>query len=290
MAPLDSHMCDVWSLDTTNACWDIPDTTPQTTIDFWNRAASEYLWKRTGRRLGPNCPVTVRPCKKSCADGWASRLSFWPAGYNGSPWIPYIGTDGEFRNATLCGCAANCHCGPELCDVVLPGPIYDVTEVTVDGVVLDPGEYQTVDGNRLRRLTSIPAGEPVNECWPSCQDLSRPDTMAETFAVTYRTGLLLSTMARAAVTQLTAHFIRGCSGCGDGCGGGGLRQNLQSKSRQGVDLEFVDPQQIFNDDRTGIEVVDWFIKSENPLGLGSTLRVLSPDAGTRGRNLPEIWR
>lgn len=291
MAPLDSQVCQVWPIDTANACWDVPATTPQTTIDFWQRAASQYLWARTGRRLGPSCPVTVRPCRKRCAEGFMDLLR-WPGGVANSTggWIPYIGPDGQFRNATLCGCAANCHCGPELCDVELPGPIHDITQVTVDGLVVDPISYRTVDGNKLRRVTDLSSGEPVNECWPSCQDLSRPETLPETFSVTYRTGLVLNGLATAAVTELTAHFIRGCSGCGDGCGGGGLRQNLASKSRQGVDLEFVDPAQVFGADRTGIEIVDWFIQSENPYGLASTLRVLSPDAGTRGRNLPEIWR
>lgn len=281
-------MCQVWDLETSHGCWDIPDDTPPETILFWQRSASEYLWKATGRRLGPGCPLTVRPCRKSCADGWPGLLRF-PGGVANSTggMIPYI-VAGEFRNAVLCGCTRACHCGPELCDIVLPGPIFDIVEVDINGDILAETEYQTVDGNRLRRTTNTATGE--NDCWPSCQDLTKRTGLDNTFSVTYRTGLSLSNMAHAAVTQLTAHLIRGCNG---GCGcGAGTRQNLQRLSRQGVDLEFADPQEVFTDGRTGIEAVDWFIRTENPYKLGSTLRVLSPDVGTRGRvgGPPEIWR
>lgn len=284
MAPLDASVCEPWPLEP--SCFDIPEDVPPATVTMWNQIATDLLWALTGRRLGPDCPITVRPCRKTCADGWASRLSFWPAGYNGSPWIPYVGTDGQMRNATLCGCAQDCHCGSELCQIWLPGPVYDIVTVDLDGVVVDPATYQVVNGRYLRRLTDITVPDmPVNGCWPTCQDLSLASGQPGTFTVTYRTGLALPEAAKMAVTQLTAHFIRGCDGGGCGCGVG-TRQNLQRLSRQGVDLEFADPQQVFTDGRTGIELVDQFIRAYNPLGLGGQLRVLSPDAPRR----PEIWR
>lgn len=283
MAPLDASVCEAWPLEP--ECFDVPDNTPPATVALWAKIATDLLWAMTGRRLGPSCAVTVRPCRKSCADFWSARLSFWPAGWNGSPWIPYVGTDGQMRNATLCGCVQDCHCGPELCNVLLPGPVYDIVSVDLDGVTLDPATYQTVGGNYLRRLTGNAADPPVNECWPSCQDLSLPSGEPDTFTVTYRTGLALPELARMAVTQLTAHFIRGCEGGACGCGVG-TRQNLSRLSRQGVDLEFADAQQVFTDGRTGIELVDHFIRAFNPYGVAGQLRVLSPDAPKR----PEIWR
>lgn len=283
MAPLDSQLCNVWPLDTTHGCWDIPEDTPDGTIQWWNRVASDYLWQMTGRRLGPSCPVTIRPCLKSCADGWAGSLTFWPAGYNGSPWIPYVGRDGQMRNAALCGCVQDCHCGPELCQIDLVGPVYDIVNVRVDGFDVPSSTYTVIDARYLTRVNDLSSGTETERCWPSCQDLTLTDANPGTFSVTYRTGLGISGMAQAAVTQLTAHFIKGCSG---GCGCGvGARQNLQRLSRQGVDLEFADPQQLFTDGRTGIEMVDMFIRSANPYGLGSQMRVLSPDAPKRG----PIW-
>ena len=108
--------------------------------------------------------------------------------------------------------------------------------------------------------------------------------LPNTFTITYRTGLRLSSLATLAVTQLTAHLIRGCPG---GCGcGTSTRQNLSRLSRQGVDLEFVDAQQVLTDGRTGIEWVDHFISASNPAGLAAPLRVLSPDAP----RYPRTWQ
>ena len=279
---LDSQLCNTWPIDRENGCWDVPATVTEARILFMQRAASDYLWARTGRRLGPSCPVTVRPCRKTCFEGYGYGRFLNQGQYQSTGgWIPYM-FDGQMRNATLCGCQSECHCGPELCEIRLPGPVFDVTDVRINGLVVDSATYRVDDGQYLTRITTGAAAD-EERCWPSCQDMTRRESEENTFAVTYRSGLGLSGLATLAVTEMTAHLIRGCAGCGDGCGGGNLRQNLRSKSRQGIDLEFVDPQTVFNDDRTGIEVVDWFIKSQNPYGLGSQLRVISPDAPKRPR-------
>lgn len=279
---LDSQTCTVWPIDRTNMCWGVPDTTPEATILAMQRVASDYLWARTGRRLGPSCPVTVRPCRKSCFEGYG--YSRWLNQGQGlqqtGGWIPYL-VDGEFRNATLCGCAQECHCGPELCEVRLPGPVFDITNVTIDGLTVDSATYRVDDGQYLVRINDLSSGEETSLCWPSCQDMTLREANPGTFSVTYRTGLNLSGLATLAVTQLTAHLLRGCAG---GCGcGASTRQNLSRLSRQGVDLEFVDAQEVLSDGRTGIEWVDHFISSQNPYGLGSQMRVLSPDAPKRPR-------
>lgn len=279
MAALDSQNCQVWALETTHGCWDIPEDTPPETIQFWNRVASDYLWQMTGRRLGPSCPLTIRPCLKRCADNYGIGRFLNQGQYQSTgPWIPYM-VDGQMRNASLCGCVRDCHCGPELCQIDLVDPVYDVTNVRVDGIDVPSSTYTVIDARYLTRVNDGIAGEEPR-CWPSCQDLTLTDAHPGTFSVTYRTGLTLSGLAHAAVTMLTAHFIKGCSG---GCGCGvGTRQNLSRLSRQGVDLEFADPQQLFDDGRTGIELVDFFIRGANPYGLGSQMRVLSPDAPKRG--------
>lgn len=278
ISPLDAGNCEVWPLED-GICFDIPEDTPANVILDWQRFASEYLWMMTGRRIGPSCRTTVRPCRKTCFDGFFDLLRF-PGGVANSTggWIPYL-VAGEFRNATLCGCTHNCHCGPELCQIELPGPIYDITDVDLNGVTVDPASYQVVDGRFLRRV-----GVGADECWPTCQDLTKRSGDADTFSVTYRTGLTIPVLGTAAVTILTAHLIRGCSG---GCGCGvGTRQNLARLQRQGVELEFASTSQVFTDGRTGIEAVDMFIRAMNPHGVMSPLRVLSPDAP----KYPEIWR
>lgn len=283
--PIPSGLCslDGWTLD--RSCMDIPPTTPDDVIERWRRVAAELLYTLTGYRFGPSCPVTVRPCRKTCLDGYGSifgRLGFWPAGYNGSPWIPYVGRDGNMYNASLCGCGTDCHCGPELCEVFLPGPVYDIVSVDINGTVVDPLTYNILDGRYLVRRSDVATTAAGGTCWPSCQDMSLPPGSARTFTVTYRTGVAVPAMGVAALSALAAHYIRGCNGCGCGVGS---RQNLSRLSRQGVELEFEPLGTTLADGRTGIDVVDQFIHAYNPGKLPRAMRVLSPDAPRR----PRIW-
>lgn len=269
--------CRVWPVDRT--CWSIPDGTSETLITAMQRVATEYLWAMTGRRIGPDCPVTVRPCRKRCADAFSFlwQGQFLGAGYQFTgPFIPYM-VDGQMRNATFCGCVSDCNCGPELCTFELPGPIYQIDSIYINGTLVDPATYTVQDSGTVVRLS---AADGTNPCWPDCQDMTVGDLDDGAFSVTYSTGLAVPQMGVLAATKLTEHLIRGCSGNGCGCGTG-TRQNLQRLSRQGVDLEFADPQELFDDGRTGIEAVDWFIRAMNPYGLASPMRVLSPDAPQR---------
>lgn len=249
-----------------------PDMSAEMAL-LYTQAASEYLWARTGRRLGPSCLQIVRPCRKSCADGYGILGRFLNQGQYQSTagLVPYM-AGGRMYNASLCGCTADCHCGEELCQIELPGPIYDVQEVNIDGVTIDPLTYRVTDGRFLVRNTN----SDEERCWPSCQDMSKPGNGPDTFTVGYRTGLELPHMATLAASALASHLMRGC---GDGCGCGvGSRENVSRISRQGVELEFADASQVFTDGRTGIEVVDFFIDAYgSPVGLRGQLRVLSPD-------------
>lgn len=282
--PLNSGLCqlDGWTLDP--SCMDIPDTTPPEVIERWRKVAAELLFALTGNRFGPSCPVTVRPCRKACAETFSrffNQGQFLGTGYQFTgPFIPYM-ADGLMFNASLCGCRQGCHCGPELCEVYLPGPIYDIVSVTIDGVTVPENTYGILDGRYLVRSSDAPTDGPGGVCWPSCQDMSLASGEG-TFIVTYRTGIPLSALGVAALSALAAHYIKGCDGCGCGIGS---RQNLQSLNRQGVSMEFANPQEILADGRTGIEIVDQFIHAVNPSGLPRQMRVLSPDSPRP----PRLW-
>jgi len=281
--PLASGLCslDGWTLD--ESCMDIPPGTPPETVERWRQVAAELLYGLTGQRFGPSCPVTVRPCRKQCAEGFgllAGRFLYQGAQSTG-PFIPYMRA-GQMYNASLCGCRSDCHCGPELCEIYLPGPIYDVVSVDINGEVVDPLTYNVLDGQYLVRRSDTADDANGGTCWPGCQDMSLPPGAEGTFTVVYRTGVPLPAMGVAALSQLTAHYIKGCNGCG--CGVGTLN-NLRSLSRQGVDLEFQDAQQTLADGRTGLPLVDLFIHTVNPSRLPQAMRVLSPDAPKR----PRIW-
>lgn len=229
-------------------------------VEHWRAVASSLLWALSGRRWGP-CPVTVRPCRRSCLEG-SPFLIRW--GATAGPWIPYLGADGQWRNASVCGCKSDCSCG-ELCEVYLPGPVASVEEVNLDGQVLAPGlEYRVDAPGRLVRLGG--------GCWPSCQDMSAPPGSPNTLTVTYRWGLPLDAAAIAAVSELTCHLLKGC---GSGCGCNATR-NVTRLQRQGVEIE-ADATAIYSEGRTGLPVVDAWLMAVNPYHLDSPSRVYSPD-------------
>lgn len=280
--PLQSGLCeaDGWELD--QSCMDIPPGTDPDVIERWRKVAAELLFALTGNRFGPSCPVTVRPCRKQCAEGFSrffNQGQFLGAGYQfAGPFLPYM-AGGRMYNASMCGCTSTCHCGPELCEVYLPGPVYDIVSVDIGGVPVPSSQWGILDGQYLVRRSDVAADEPTGTCWPSCQDMSLPPGEDGTFTVVYRTGIPVPVLGIAALSALAAHYIRGCEGCGCGV----KPQNLSRLSRQGVELEFVDPQQALGDGRTGIEIVDQFIHAYNPSGLPRAMRVLSPDAPKRPR-------
>lgn len=256
--PLQIGPCEPWPV---SLCCDIPEAMQQADVERWTRVASQILWALSGRRVGP-CPITVRPCRRSCLDAMPLRFIEW--GTSGR-WVPYLGGDGLWRNASVCGCAAACSCG-ELCEVYLPGPVYDVTSVNVAGVVLPPEAYRVDAPGRLMRTDG--------ECWPDCQDLAEPAGAPGTFTVTYRVGLPLDDAAIAAVSELTCHFLRGCAPGACGCKS---NRNLTRVVRQGMEMEMPDPTLIYSEGRTGLPLVDLWLATVNPFRLTSPSRVYSPD-------------
>lgn len=123
------------------------------------RTASYVLWAATGRRFGL-CPVTVRPCRPVAVPLY---LTF-PAWQLWDTDVPGGGIAGPDALAPpgAC-CTGRCQCQPP--QIALPGPVGEVTNVTLDGVTLDPAAYRLV-GNLLVRQDG--------EIWPASQDLAAP--------------------------------------------------------------------------------------------------------------------
>ncbi|MEC3994985.1 hypothetical protein VSR01_16190 [Actinacidiphila sp. DG2A-62] len=266
--PLQIGPCDPWPVE---LCCDLPDDLDPAVLGRWQRIASITLWRLSGMRWGP-CPVTVRPCRRACLD--AAPISF-QAGAGAGPWVPYIGVDGMWRNASPCACRSSCSCG-ELCEVKLPGPVYDVLSVAVDGEDLVPEAYR-VDAPGLLVRTD-------GECWPTCQDMAASEGAPGTFTVTYRWGLPLDAAAIAAVSDLTCELVKTCLPAGS-CGPCRLpgnvtklaRQGSTVTTRQGVTVSDFDPTVVFASGRTGVPLVDLWLTTVNPHGLASPSRVYSPD-------------
>lgn len=213
------------------------------------------LWKLTGRVFGV-CTDTVRPCfappsKSTTYRGRSGGAgpSFWPGLINGS-----------WRSGS-CGCSGGCGCVPAS-EVALPGPIVDVTSVTIDGDVVDPAEYRVRNRRWLVR---------VGSAWPQTQDLEAGDLDVGAFTVNYRRGVPLPADGQFAAGDLACEFLR--SGA-DECQ---LPARAQSVSRQGVDIQLLDPAQYFDGGLTGVPSVDQWIKSVNPQRQYSPPAVFNAD-------------
>jgi hypothetical protein len=205
--------------------------------------ATATLRRLTGYRVG-GCPITVRPCSKSCAEGYGQFVY----GSGAPTFVPHIGLEGRWVNA--CGCRTSCSCS-QLCQVSLPLPVGEIIEVTVgaDDITADT---KVIDG----KLTWIGAGE----CpFPACQDLTAAPGQPDTFAVTYRNSYPVDGLGANAVALLAMEFAKACAG--KTCK---LPRGTKRVTRQGVSIEVVAGS--FPDDLTGIEAVDAFILLWRPKG------------------------
>lgn len=255
--------CD-WVLDT-SCCpgWDDYSPEIQATATAWAVGILDGL---TGRQFS-QCPVLVRPCGKRC--GWYGGYLTYPvdsaqASGLGAPWmVPYIGAGGVWRN---CMCGGSCTCRAR-CEAHLSGPIAEIIEVKVDGLVIDPAAYR-LDYDRGPVLVRTDG-----ECWPECQDMNLSDDEPDTFSVQYQPGVPLPLIGQIAAGELACQFAKACAGDGD-CT---LPRQLQSLSRNGVQVEIVDPNLLMENGLTGYPNVDLFVKTVNPRRLARGPRVLSPD-------------
>lgn len=251
-----------WPVD--SACfgdeWDSMDPTVQARSLL---LASLTLQRLTGYRVG-GCPIKIRPCRASCAGTVMPIYGYWRDAFGPSGFWPSINANGLWVN-NGCGCATDCSCGA-LCEIVLPNPVGGVTEVKVNGAVVNPTNYR-VDGNRLLWIGPDPCG------WPTCQDLTKADTQTNTFSVTYLNSYPVDGMGAYAAGVLAMEWAKACTG-NKACR---LPSGVQSVARQGV--SYTIQAGSFPDGFTGIREVDAYIALWNPGGLRRGPRVWSPDIG-----------
>lgn len=227
--------------------------------------ATETLWALSGRQFGL-CSVTIRPCRRSCFGTmwWGRWGSLWPEYGGGYPNPALI--RGQWYNLGCGGgCGDDCSCSP-VYQIKLPGPVFDVTQVKVDGVALATSAYRVDNYSLLVRLDGAD--------WPVCNNLDEADTEIGTWSVTFRNGVPVPNMGQVAVGMLTEQFVKLLL-CDDSCQ---LPFNVTSISRQGVDISILDPVEIFENRRTGIYLPDLFINTYNPNGLRRRAQAYDIDA------------
>jgi hypothetical protein len=225
------------------------------------QVATEVLWGLSGRRYGP-CEMTIRPCRRGCFDSlWPFPGNWWMWGQ----WPRPLFYQGIWYNITCGQCMSNtCSCNV-IDEAYLPTPVNALISVKVDGVVLDPTAYQLRD---YRILMRTDGGR-----WPICNDLAKADTQVGTWAVTLDVGEPVPMAGQLAVGELACQLVklmmndRSCA----------LPKPVQQLVRQGVTMNFLDPNEVFANGRIGLYLSDLFLSVENPQSLPERARTYDVD-------------
>lgn len=221
-------------------------------------AAVSYLWRWTGRRYGI-CPVSIRPCRtthprQSTYRGRSTHLG------TGWWWEP-VRLAGRLHDL---GCD---ECEDPATTIRLPGPVHAVTEVTIDGDVLDASAYRVDNRALLVRQDG--------EDWPHRQRLDRPAGDEDTWQVDYQRGIEVpdgGQLAAAVLACELAKAVRADKSCQ-------LPQRVRSVTREGISTTILDAFDDITDGRTGIWLVDSWVASVRYAPKRAT--VYSPDRHQR---------
>lgn len=202
--PSTGGLCAPWlspdEMRDAGCCTAVTDDTPvDDVIEAAITAASEYLNAAVQFQFPGTCSTTVRPC--SGQDG--------PFGFGGLyafSQIPFYFPDGVFPLWWLgCGCGGGCDCcGPPAFSLGHI-PIITVTEVKLDGVVLEEDVDYVVVGDLLARLGS-------DSTWPACQNIALPDTEPGTMSVSFTWGANPPALGVQAASDLACMIVKECGG------------------------------------------------------------------------------
>lgn len=142
-------------------------------------------------------------------------------------------------------------------------PVHNIVRLEMNNKELDPSEYILLDSNRL-----VPTSPYM--CWGgSLQD----------FVVTYTYGIEVPAPGILAARELANQILYSATN-DDRCR---LPDRVTSINRQGVSWTIIDPQDFLDKGRTGMYLVDLFLKTVNPTGSRARPRVFNPDTPTAGK-------
>jgi len=243
--------CSVWG--------DLPPSTQSSAAAL----AGFIVWALSGRQYGL-CPRVLRPCAQPCGGSTYASAYRFASGYGGGEMYPAILASGEWINIA-CRCGDPCDC-TTADSVVLPPQAYSVTAVNVDGVDMPNWSYRDHQ-RRLYRTDGNP--------WPLCQDMSKLDTEPGTWSVEILHGVPIPPGGNEAAGALACEIGKSCAGLP--CI---LPDRVTSITREGVSMEFIDPQEFLDKGLVGIPAVDRWLRAVNPSALPMESYVWSPDVAT----------
>lgn len=237
-------------------------------VQEWTEQMSiEILWAASGRRFGL-CTSTYRPCTRSaCVEG--PMIDAWSLLGRGGwfTWDPWAGSIFALVN---CGCVGSCECSSVEAFDLWHKRVRAVSEVIIDGVVLDPANYR-LSKNRLIRTDG--------ERWPVCQDANVAAGEVGSMTVTVVHGRPTPMGGRISAGILASELRKACQGDED-CE---LPRRTQSVTRAGVNVTFLDPMTFLTEGRTGLYEVDAWLHAVNPNRLQRRARVYRHDDPRRRR-------
>lgn len=216
------------------------DQTPQQ--DIFRQAAIDYLFRVTNQQFG-TYTETIRPCRDMVQERIDAVWSW--------SWNNVILEDGSVFGLDH-GCTGDCACTVDTAHSLwLPGPVVSVDKVMLDGSQFPSSKYDLFGelGNVLVRTDG--------EDWPATQDLLRPVSEPNTFQVTYTRGTSVPEGGQLAAAYLACEFAKAYKQ-DNTCQ---LPRRVQTISRQGVTVGFVDTFEGLGNGKTGIWVIDAWVAS-----------------------------
>lgn len=220
--------------------------------------AIDFLWNWTQRVFGV-CEAVVRPCRQDCRSSVGTMYQGLPLGVY--PWGS-VYTGGMLLGMGCGRCGDLCGC-PAVSSLRLPGPVQEITEILVDGEVLDPTVYRVDNGRFLIRLDG--------EHWPLCQDMALDVDQPDTWQITYTRGIPVPVGGLTAASILACQFAKAIATPKD-CA---LPERIQQITRQGVTVTVMNDFAEVDQGRTGLYMVDSWVSSV--LRPVRPSRVYSPD-------------
>lgn len=235
-------------------------------IELALQTASDILFVLSGRQFPGECTTLVRPC----------------GGYGIGADVLAPGHWSDRSWSGFCGCSAvnRCGCG-HLSELKLtPGPVREISEVKVDGVVLEDSLYRL---DEHRYLVRLPDPDGTSRGWPCCQRIELDDDQEDTFSVAFTYGTPPPPAGRMAAAVLACELALSCTpGQSGNCK---LPARIQTITRQGETMAFLDPFLFLDKGKTGIFECDLFLATYNPAGLRRRSSVMSPDLRRRSRRI-----
>ena len=219
------------------------ETPDDDTLEELLMQATEVMWHLLAFPTFGPCERTIYPCAQS-----------------GTSRVSAVARRRSFFDACGCGCG---------CDAVwLEGPVSDVIEVIVNGVVVAPAGYELHDGFALVR---------VNGSWPA----GGGAVSEQRFQIIYEIGPPVPTLVRDAVVELANDLWLSRCGSRDGR----LSRAVTSVNTPGVGMTFQrgEVAQAAKEAGTELAKVYQAMSTYNPTGVQLRTLVYSPDAPYRNR-------